>query len=101
MAQSRIFTLIGDSNVRRNMNDSNCLDRPLMAGAETITCTKLALFPQSLSAVRASSTVCIVSCIPNFLSDSPEENGSLPGQRVEPVLSEFFRLLWRLAARTG
>jgi len=75
MAQSRIFTLIGDSNVRRNMNDSNCLDRPLMAGAETITCTKFALFAQSLSAIRGSSNVCVLSCITNFLSDSPEENG--------------------------
>jgi len=93
MAQSRVFTLIGDSNVRRHMNDSNCLDRPLMSGAETITCTRLALFPQSLLAIRSSSNVCVVSCVTNFLSDSPEENGSMPGQRVEPVLTEFFRLL--------
>jgi len=93
MAQLRVFSLVGDSNVRRNMNESNCLDRPLMSGAETITCTKLALFPQSLFAIRSSSTVCIISCVTNFLADSPEENGSMPGQRVEPVLTEFFRLL--------
>jgi len=64
-----------------------------MSSAETITCTKLALFPQSLTAIRGSSNVCIVSCVTNFLSDSPEENGSMPDQRVEPPLSEFFRLL--------
>jgi len=31
--------------------------------------------------------------VTNFLADSPEENGSMPGPRVEPVLTEFFRLL--------
>jgi hypothetical protein len=30
----RVFTLIGDSNVRNHMNPTNVRDRPLMSGAQ-------------------------------------------------------------------
>jgi hypothetical protein len=52
------------------------------------------LFSQGFSAVRESSTVCIVSCVTNFLADSQiEETSSEVGQRIDPVLTEFFRII--------
>jgi hypothetical protein len=76
------------------MNDTNCQDRPLMSSAQTIQCSKLSLFAQSLISVQARSTVCIISCISNFLADSKEEEGSSEvAHRINPVLDEFFRLI--------
>lgn len=89
---SRVFTLIGDSNVRNNMNPTNCRDRPLMSSAQVLICTKLPVLHQSLQAINSESNVCILSCITNFLCDSSSTCVSL-SQRVEPVLTEFFRLV--------
>lgn len=90
----RSFTVIGDSNVRNNMNPTNCRDRPLMSEAQVLICTKLPVFQQTIRAIRDVSNVCIVSCISNFLSDSIEAPSLY--QRVEPIFSEFFRLLVEL-----
>ena len=92
MSVSRCFTIIGDSNVQRHMNPTNCRDRPLMSSCQVMTCGKLALLAESLSAVRAESNVCIVSCITNFLTRSEDTGGSV-GFRVEPILLEFLSVL--------
>lgn len=94
MAQARVFTLIGDSNVRKHMNDSNCFDRPLMSGAQTILCTKMSLFAQSFLGIRETSNVCIISCVTNFITDSKNEDvATEPGQRIEPILRDFFQVI--------
>jgi hypothetical protein len=54
----------------------------------------LSLFAQSFAAVRETSNVCIVSCVTNFIADSKEEESSSEvGQRVDPILSEYFRII--------
>ena len=63
MSLPRCFTLIGDSNVRRHMNPTNCRDRPLMSGCQVLPCTKLSLLAESLKAIRSESTVCVLSCL--------------------------------------
>ena len=92
MSQARVFSLIGDSNVKRHMNPTNCRDRPAMIEAQVIPCTKISVLQQSLRSVRDSSNVCILSCISNFLSDSDSSASSM-ALRLEPVYTEFFRKL--------
>ena len=92
MSQVRVFSLVGDSNVKRHMNPTNCRDRPAMMEAQVIPCTKISVLQQSLRSVRDSSNVCIVSCISNFLSDSDSSASSM-ALRLEPIYLEFFRKL--------
>lgn len=87
----RSFALIGDSNVRDNMNPTNCRDRPLMSSAQVLICTKLPVFQQTLRSVAPSANVCILGCVTNFLTDSSEAPSLY--QRVEPTMTEFFRLV--------
>jgi len=43
MSSNRCFTLVGDSNIRRNINSINCRDRPLMKAAQVVVCKKMSL----------------------------------------------------------
>lgn len=88
MSQLRVFSLVGDSNVSRHMNPTNRRDRPAMEAAEVLPCTRVEAFRTTLCSVREESTVCIVSCITNFLtSSSSSDTLSL---RVDPVFKDFF-----------
>ena len=84
-----LFTLIGDSNVKRNMNPTNCSDRPLMTSAQVLICAKSELLLQSLRSVRRESNVCLLSCVTNFITSS-EDISSTVTHRVQPVFEEFF-----------
>ena len=88
----KIFSIIGDSNVQRNINSISCRDRPRMLGAQVVPCTKAALFAECLKSVRNESNVCIVSCISNFITSSSEGSSTL-GLRIEPILRDFFGLI--------
>ena len=96
MSLDRCFSLVGDSNIRRNINSVNCRDRPLMKGAQVVVCKRMSLLSEALKEVRAVSNVCVVSCISNFISDAEDEEGSVstPRSRAEPVISEFRSLLY-------
>ena len=84
---SRVFTVIGDSNIRRHMSLSNCRDRPSMTGAQVLFCGHLDTLAEQLRGVRYESTVCLLSCITNFMTSLPStESSSSVGLRVEPVL---------------
>ena len=63
-----VFTLIGDSNVKTHMNPMNCRDRPLMSGAQVLTCGRLEVLAESLKQIRQESNVCLFSCVTNFLT---------------------------------
>ena len=86
MATSRCFSLIGDSNVRRHMNPTNCRDRPLMSGCQLIPCQKLSTLAECLKSVRADSNVCLLSCLTNFLTGSAE-TGAI-AHRVVPIFQD-------------
>lgn len=92
MALARVFSILGDSNVKNHMNGTNCRDRPAMLEAQVIPCSKLSLFQPCLRSVRDSSTVCMISCLSNFLSDT-ETTSSNVSNRLEPVLKDFFAKL--------
>ena len=92
MSVSRCFSIVGDSNVQRHMNPTNCRDRPPMSSCQVLPCGKLALLAECLKSVRAESNVCIVSCVTNFLTRSEDTGGSV-GFRVEPILLEVLSIL--------
>ena len=87
MSQDLVFTLLGDSNIQRSMNSTNCRDRPLMSGAQVIPCGRLELLAEALKQARASSNVIVLSCITNFLTGSTDATSSI-SIRVEPILKE-------------
>ena len=97
MSVSRFFSIVGDSNVQRHMNPTNCRDRPLMSSCQVVPCGKLALLAESLCSVRQETSVCIVACVTNFLTSSEDTGGSV-GFRVEPVLLELLTILSKAAA---
>ena len=92
MSVSRFFSILGDSNVKRHLNPTNCRDRPLMSGCQLVPCGKLALLDEALKTVRPESTVCLISCVTNFLTGS-EDAGSSVSFRIDPVLREFIEVL--------
>ena len=98
MSQTLVFSLLGDSNVVRNMTPFNCRDRPLINSAQLIPCGRLDLLAESLHQIRAESNICLMSCVTNFLtgSDSAQVSGSV-SQRIDPILIEFMRLLNTIA----
>ena len=88
MSQVRVFSLIGDSNVQRNMNSTNCRDRPLMSEAQVIPCGRLSLLAESLRQVRENSNVVVLACVSNFITSSDGTISSVTNH-VEPILREF------------
>ena len=96
MSQDRVYSIIGDSNVKRHMSRHNCRDRPWMSSAQIIPCNRLALFSTALSSVRQESNVCIVSCITNFIT--ARIGSSTLTLKIEPALTGF---LERLATGCG
>ena len=88
MSQQRCFSVIGDSNVRRNMTSLNRRASPLMEGCQVISCRKVSGLADSLRSIRTTSNAYIVSCITNFLTDISSRSSSSIESRVEPVLEE-------------
>ena len=96
MAQARAssitgVTILGDSNVVRNMTPFNCRDRPLMKEAQCLPCGRFELLAECLRKVRSESNVVILSCITNFLTGSESAQGSI-SQRIEGILIEFLQM---------
>ena len=90
MSLLRSFSLVGDSNIRRNLNSTNTRGRPLQTGCEFLVCGRLTTLATTLGSVREDSDACVVACISNLLSGAP--SASQPGsvsQRVEQVLTGF------------
>ena len=90
---SHVFSIVGDSNIKRNMTRLNRRASPLMADAQVLSCSSLASLSDSIAAVRDSSTVVVFSCISNFISDASDSDSSDVSVRVEPVLDEFRDLI--------
>ena len=87
MSQSRCFALLGDSNIRNIATKTNCRANPVLQSAQIIPCGNLQLLTPSLEKVRAETTVCVLSCLTNFLTSA--EGPSTISHRIEPVLPLF------------
>ena len=90
MAQLR-YAIIGDSNIRRNINKTNKRSCPQLSTTSVLTCNDLSIFDECLSSVKDDVDVLLLSCISNFLTSAAED--SLVGKRVEPILDGFVESL--------
>ena len=87
MSQSRLFTVIGDANVGRNMTGLNMASREAMKGSQLISCDTLALLDGALSQIRPESSVCIVAAITDMLIGA-DSVGTVYSS-IESVLNTF------------
>ena len=94
MSQVRVFSLIGDSNVRRHITKTTCRASPAVKSAQIIPCGALGIFAESLKSVRADSNVVIISCLTNFLTSA--DGTSAVSQRVDPVLQDIRDVLFEV-----
>ena len=90
---SRLFSVIGDSNVHRNFTKVNLRANPLMKASQLIPCGHLSILSESLKKVNPNTTVCLLSCITNFMTSLKDSADSLVSHRVEPVLTGFREII--------
>jgi len=79
-----LFSVLGDSNVQRNLVDYNTTDREDMRGSQVIPCTSMTTFAGCFTKIRSESNVLIISCLSNFIRDS--ESSVDPTTRVTNTL---------------
>ena len=87
MSVSRLFTIIGDANVRRNMTGLNMASREVMKTAQIVDCDSMASLDSALTEVRQESTVLIIASITEFLV-----SGGFCGticSSIDPTLASF------------
>ena len=87
MSLSRLYTIIGDSNVRRNMTGLNMASREVMKTAEIIDCTLMSTLDASLNSVRPESNILILASVTEFLLSSGD-CGTIFSS-IDPVLSSL------------
>ena len=90
---SRIFSVIGDANVKRNMTELNIASREVMKNAQVIDYLGVSPIDQALSDVRPESNICIVAALTEPLlanGDCGTINAS-----VDPALTSIFKTLSR------
>ena len=84
MSVSRCFSIIGDSNIKRHMNPTNCRDRPLMSACQIIPSGKMSMMSECLRSVRPESNVCIIAALTGFILASGD-CGTI-NSAIDPVL---------------
>ena len=72
MSIANIYSIIGDSNLKRNMTSMNIASRSVMKDCQVIDCTGLDNLEVSFATVRDESTVCIFSAISELLAFGPD-----------------------------
>ena len=87
MSVSRLFTIIGDSNVRRNMTGLNVASRESMKKAQVIDFNGVTPLSDALNVVKKETNVCIVAA----LTDSLVANGDCGTifASIDPVLTDI------------
>ena len=87
MSVSRLFTVIGDLNVRRNMTGLNIASRETMKSAQVIDCVSMSTLDDALNGVRPESTVLVIAAITEFLL-SGGDCGTIASS-IDPILAEL------------
>ena len=67
MSVSRLFSIIGDGNVRRNMTSLNIASRASMKSAQVIACSNLDSIDAALAEVRPESSVCVFAAVTELI----------------------------------
>ena len=58
-----LFSIVGDSNIRRHINKNSCRASPFVKACQVIHCGNLETFVPSLKSVRAESNVWLIAWI--------------------------------------
>ena len=85
MSVTNIYSLIGDSNIRRNMTAMNIASRQVMADCQVLDCPGLNDLEGVLASVRDTSTVCVLSAVSELLVNC-EDRGTVQSS-VEHVMT--------------
>ena len=93
---SRLFSIVGDSNVRRNWTGLNVASRESMKSAQVIDCEDFPSLESSLNEVRAESNTCIIAAVTNFILMSGD-CGTI-SSAVDPLLDSFAKKLTQFCA---
>ena len=88
---SRLVSVVGDSNVRRNMTSLNMASRESIKNAQIIDCANISSLDSALASVRKESSLCIIACITNFIVMAGECGTILSS--IDPVLASFSQKL--------
>ena len=100
MSQARVFTLLGDSNVRRYINKTSVRASQDIKAAQVLSCGRIEIFKETLEKTRPESDICVISCLSNFLADA--DGPEIVAQRIDPVLQDIREVLDEVcASRAG
>ena len=72
MSITNVYTVIGDSNIKRNMTSMNIASRTVMKDCQVIDCPSLDTLEAALASVRDESTVLIFSAISELLASGSD-----------------------------
>ena len=67
-----------------------------MSSCQVLECHKPELFDEVLAKLRRETTICIISCVTNFLTASDDD--PMVSKRIEPVLDDFVGALSQASA---
>lgn len=87
MSAYRMFSVIGDANITRNMTGLNVASREVMGNAQVLECLSMATIDQALNDVRPESEALIIACITEFLLCGGD-CGTIYSS-IDPVLAAF------------
>ena len=71
-----VYSLIGDSNIKRNMTTMNIASRASMQNCQVLDCPDLVNLEGSFASVRDESNVCIFSAVSELLVNC-EDRGTV------------------------
>ena len=84
---SRLVSIIGDPNVRRNMTAMNVASREAMKTAQVIDYVAPATFDSVFREIRPESTVCIIAALTDLILSGGD--GGTIFACIDPILSAF------------
>ena len=93
MSQVRVFTLLGDANIRKYVNKTSRRASQDIKGAQVLSCGQFEIFRDTLEKIRSESDVCIVSCLTSFLTNAEGPDTNTVSQLIDPVLQDIREVL--------
>jgi hypothetical protein len=100
MTITMVFTILGDTNIRRNVTSLNMESRELLKGSQVVDFKKFSEFESSVASIRAESTVCLIAGLTEALSSLSDAGSVL--STIDTPLSDFRDQLRGFASsRTG
>ena len=84
---SRLFSIVGDANVSRNMTGLNMASREAMKTAQVINYSAPASFDAAFQEVRPEAQVCIIAALTDLLLSGGDAGTVFAS--IDPVLNSF------------